>query len=154
MFRTARGLKELAHKAELRKELAALPAGADPRHRAELEAALRKLEPLSGATLTLKAAGQRFSLYDFYGNAVPARRGRIEVPLDHRGFFLRGDGRPGSFAALCAAVRQARIEGIEPLATVCHDFTAPIATKPPLRLTLINVLNRPVKGKLDLTVGT
>lgn len=153
LFRTARGLVEINHKAELKQQRAALPANADPKERTEREQALRKPEPLSGATLTLQAAGDRFSLYDFYGNPVPARGGQIVVPLDHRGFFLRGDGRPGSFTALVAAVRGGRVAGIEPLAKVCHDLTAPIASKPTLRLQLTNVLNRKLRGRLSLTLG-
>ena len=151
-FRTARGLREQEHKAELRKQLAALPANADVKQRGELEAALRRLEPLSGGTMTLEKRGP-FQLYDFYGNAAAAARGRIVVPLDHRGFFLRGDGKPGSFAALLAALQSARVEGLEPLATVCHDLTSPVSAKPSLRLTLTNVLNRRIKGRLSVTLG-
>ena len=150
LFRTARGLAERRHKAELRAKLAALPAGA--KERAGIEAALAKDEPLSGGSMTFAAAGGRFSLYDFYGNPVPLTNGQIVVPLDHRGFFLRGDGRRGSFEALLSALWTARVEGIEPLAWAVHDFTAPLEQRPPLRLSLTNVLNRGVKGKLQLTV--
>ncbi|MCX7049186.1 MAG: hypothetical protein NTX50_27340 [Candidatus Sumerlaeota bacterium] len=163
LFRTARGLKEMAHKAELKKELAALPVDgetnattsptANAKKRQELEKQIRKLEPLSGAMMTLSASGDRFSLYDFYGNPVPSQDGKIIVPLDHRGFFLRADGGPDSFAALVEAVRSSRVAGIEPLATVCHDMTAPIAGKPALRLELTNVLNRKIKGNLEVSLG-
>jgi hypothetical protein len=98
--------------------------------------------------MTVSDAGGRVRLYDFYGNPVPAKGGKIAIPLDGRGFFLRGDGRPGSFAALVKAVRESRVEGIEPLATVARDFLAPVGEKPALRLTLTNVLNRPVSGAL------
>ena len=108
---------------------------------------------LQGATLTLQAAGDRFSLYDFYGNPVPAQAGQIIVPLDGRGFFLRADGSPGSFTKLLAAVQSARIEGIEPLATIAHDLTVRIEQHTTLRLTLINILNRPVTGTLAVTLG-
>jgi hypothetical protein len=154
LFRTARGLKEIEHKAAVKEGFdAARQVVSEPRLREQFEAAQRKPEPLSGATMTLKADGERFALFDFYGNAVPAARGEIAVPLDHRGFFLRGDGKPGSFAALLDALRAARIEGIEPLATVCHDMTAPIASRPALRLTLTNVLNRKIRGALHVTLG-
>jgi len=152
-FRTARGLAEVAHKAELRKQLAALPADAPATDREALQAQMAKFEVLSGATMTLSAAGGRFSLYDFYGNAVAPKDGRIVVPLDGRGFFLRADGSPGSLAELVKAVRESRIEGIEPLATVAHDMTARIEQGPALRLTLTNVLNRPVSGTLTVRLG-
>jgi hypothetical protein len=50
-------------------------------------------------------------------------------------------------------VKASRVEGIEPLATACHDMTAPIASRPTLRLTLTNVLNRPVAGTLTVRLG-
>lgn len=150
LFRTARGQTERAHKRELRAQLAALPA--DSPARARLEAALAKDEPLSGGSLTLPA-DPRYSLYDFYGNPVPGVEGRLTVPLDHRGFFLRGNGAPGAFKALLDALRTARTEGLEPLAKVCCDLTAPIEHKPTLRLRLTNVLNRPIHGNLSLTLG-
>jgi hypothetical protein len=169
LFRTARGLTEAAHKAALRQKLAALsPAEAaalDPSaprqeggsrpltRRESLLKALAAPETLSGATMTLSEERGRVRAYDFYGNLVPAQNGRIVIPLDGRGFFLRGNGASGSFAALLAAIRAASIRGIEPLATVAHDLTAPVASRPTLRLTLTNVLNRPVRGTLAVTLG-
>jgi hypothetical protein len=157
MFRTARGLAEAAHKETIRKQLAALPSAAGDKEvadrRATLLKALETPETLSGATMTLSDHGGRVRAFDFYGNPVPAKGGSIVIPLDGRGFFLRGDGRTGSFAVLLAAIRASRIEGIEPLATVAHDLTAPVATRPSLRLTLTNVLNRPVRGMLNVTLG-
>ena len=152
-FRTARGFAERAHKAALRVRLAALPADSPPPGRAALQAQIDAPETLSGATLTLADPAGRFRLYDFYGNVVPARGGKITVPLDGRGFFLRTDGAPGSFAALTRAIRAGRVLGIEPVALVAHDLLAPVGTHPRLRLTLTNVLNRPVTGRLALTLG-
>ncbi len=170
LFRTARGLAEAAHKEALRKELASLPPGKSDasapaaseregqnKSLSRREALLRALqtpETLSGATMTLSDAAGRVRAYDFYGNAVPAKSGKVVIPLDGRGFFLRGDGRPGSFEALLTAIRGARIAGIEPLATVAHDLTAPITQGPMLRLTLTNVLNRPVSGTLAVRLGS
>jgi hypothetical protein len=158
LFRTARGFAERARKGELQKQLAALPplpadAGKKEKaERAKLVAAATDTETLSGATMTIADAG-KFSLYDFYGNPVPAKDGKITVPLDGRGFFLRGDGSAGAYSALIEAVKQSRIEGIEPLAIAAHDMTARIDRHPDLRLTLTNVLNRPVNGLLSLTLG-
>ncbi|MDR3708082.1 MAG: hypothetical protein P4L33_07260 [Capsulimonadaceae bacterium] len=147
-MRTARGFVEIAHKAALRKQLAA----ASDSDRAKLQTLLDTPETLSGATMTI-AAGQGFSLYDCYGNPVPAKDGKIVVPLDGRGFFLRGDGAPGSFQRLVEAVRAARIDGIEPLAIVAHDMTLPVGNHPALKLVLTNVLNRPVTGRLNVRLG-
>jgi hypothetical protein len=154
LFRTARGLAEVSHKEKVKAEIASLPPEAKPQIRDSLVALLGKNEVLSHATLTLGDRNGRFRLYDFYGNPVESRNGRIVIPLDHRGFFLRADGSRGSFNGLLDAVRNSRIEGIEPLATEAHDLTCPISRKPELGLTLTNVLNRPVRGMLRVRLGT
>ena len=151
-FRTARSLKERARQAELKAKLAALPADARPQDRGAIEKDLKAKLPLQGATMTV-AASDRFRLIDPYGNPVAPKGGKYVVPLSSEGFFLRGDGKPGAFEILLAAVRQGRMEGIEPLAKVCSDMTAPIGGKPALRLKLTNVLNRPVKGRLSVKLG-
>ncbi len=158
LFRTARGIREKDAKQALFERLATLP-GTAPERAALLEE-FSTGRTLEGASLELRVPRRwfgwgdaRFALYDFYGNPMPARDGVISVPLDGRGFFLRGNGRRGSFAALQRAVAQSRIQGIEPLAVTCHDLLAPVAARPELRLTLVNVLNRPVAGRLDVTLA-
>ena len=152
-FRTARGFAERRHKAVLRVRLAKMPADTPAADRARLQTQVDTPETLSDATLTLADGGGRFRLYDFYGNGIPAQGGRVTVPLDGRGFFLRADGSPGSFAALTRALRAGRTAGIEPLALVAHDLLTPIESHPTLRLVLTNVLNRRVTGRLRLTLG-
>ncbi|HEY8964810.1 MAG TPA: hypothetical protein VIM58_00085, partial [Candidatus Methylacidiphilales bacterium] len=61
---------------------------------------------------------------------------------------------PGSFARLTDAIAKGRIEGYQPLAIVAHDLLAPVGAKgAALRLTLTNVLNRPVRAKLQAALG-
>ncbi len=151
-FRTARGLNEVADKAAILARIVALPQGATEKERKSLQQSLAKYEVLSGASLSLSGSSS-YSLFDFYGNPVQAKGSHIVVPLDGRGFFLRGNGKPGSFAKLIEAVMRARVDGIEPLATVAHDLTKRIENKPALRLTLTNILNRPVSGKVVVTLG-
>jgi len=159
-FRTVEPLAGQAHVAELRRELAALPAAAPapagpapaPDPREALQLAINRHTPITGARMVL-AASPKYSLYDYYGNPQPAAGGRIVIPLNTHGFFLRGDGRPGSFAALVSALRNGRIEGLEPVEIVAHDMTASIGQRPVLRLTLTNVLNRPVQGRLTAHLG-
>lgn len=152
LFRTARGARELANEARLQQQISALPSSKS-KERAALQTEIDRPETLAGATMTLRASGDDFSLFDPYGNRVAPQNGRILVPLDGRGFFLRGNGEPGSFAKLVRAVQGGYVQGIEPLATVARDFTLPIAQKPTLRLELTNVLNRSVRGQLSLQVG-
>ncbi|MDQ2731288.1 MAG: hypothetical protein M3Y56_06480, partial [Armatimonadota bacterium] len=153
LFRTATGLKNRPRQQELERQIAALPADAPEADRTSLQTALTREETLEGASMTLDAQGGLFSLYDFYGNPVPAENGKIIVPLDGRGFFLRSNGSKGSFARLVDTVRNSHVDGIEPLAPVAHDMTAPIDEHPTLRLSLTNILNRPVSGALNVKVA-
>jgi hypothetical protein len=104
------------------------------------------------ARMELGDGGGQFVLYDFYANPLPSRDGQITVPLNELGYFLRSDGRPGSFQKLLAAIAKGNITGLEPVEIIAHDLTAPIATQPKLRFKITNVLNRPVSGKLSVNV--
>ena len=104
------------------------------------------------AAMDLTDGGGRFRLLDFYGNPVPSKNGRIVVPLNGLGYFLRTDGSAGSFARLIEAVRRARIAGVDPVEIVAADMTSPIGSHPALRVRLTNVLNRPIRGRLTARV--
>jgi hypothetical protein len=106
----------------------------------------------NGGSLTLPDDGGQFVLYDFYGNPVPSAGGKITVPLNGLGYFLRTNGARGSFTRLVAAVEKARITGYAPVEIVAHDLTAPVGEKPMLRLTLTTVYNRPIAGTLAVTL--
>lgn len=95
-----------------------------------------------------------FRLYDFYGNVIPPQGGKYEIPLNYQGYFMRTDGRKGSFKQLVSALKTAKVEGYEPVDIVAKDFTAPIAAKPEIELELTNVLNRDIAGVLKVKVGT
>ncbi|MBS3763261.1 MAG: hypothetical protein KGZ25_08170, partial [Planctomycetes bacterium] len=150
-FFTCRSQQEVRIKEELRKKLASLPANAPERE--EITARLKKYMPWTGAKMTLRCPDNAFSLYDFYGNRVETKNGEIVVPLDARGFYLRGNGEEGSFSKLLAALKNARVYGVEPLVTEALDMTAPIAEKPAIRLKSTNTLNRPIKGELNVSVA-
>ncbi len=104
------------------------------------------------ARLELAAEGGKFALYDFYGNPLPPESGRIVLPLNNLGYFLRADGSRGSFAALLKALASAQIAGLDPVEIVASDLTAPISARPKLRLKVSDVLNRPIKGKLTVKI--
>lgn len=111
----------------------------------------RSVSLADDASLTLGDDAGHIRLYDFYGNPVASDKGKIRVPLNGLGYFLRTDGSAGSFARLVRGVREAEIRGYAPVELVAHDFTAPIGSKPVLRLKITNVMNRPVAG--DVRVG-
>ncbi len=104
------------------------------------------------ARLELAAEGGKFILYDFYGNPLPPESGKIVVPLNNLGYFLRTDGSRDSFSALLRAIAKAQIVGVEPVEIIASDMTAPIAAQPRVKLRISNVLNRPVKGSLTVKV--
>jgi hypothetical protein len=105
------------------------------------------------ASLSIKDPEGIFRLYDFYGNRVPATAGVITVPLNGLGYFVRSDGSAGSFQKLIEAIRIAHSEGYAPVQIVAHDLTAAVEDKPTLKITLTNILNRPVQGRLAASLG-
>lgn len=153
LFRSVHGLTASARMDEIRSKITALHADAPAKEKKSLEAALKTAEVLADATMTIPSANGAFVLYDFYGNPLPAKDGRVVVPLDGLGYFLRTDGSKGSMARLVEAVRNARIDGYEPVDVVAHDLTGRIESRPTLRLTLTNILNRAVSGKLSVKLA-
>ena len=115
-------------------------------------ALFRSVKVAADATLLVSDPNAEIRLFDFYGNPVPSKAGKIQVPLNGLGFFLRTDGSAGSFSRLLTALRQARMQGYDPVQIVAHDFTAPVGAHPQLRITLTNVLNRPITGRVKAAV--
>jgi len=149
LFRDVYGLKNIDEVLSLKNQLA---AASNPAQIKTLTAQLTAASILHDASYALDDNDGKFGLKDFYGNDVPVRDGKIVVPLDGLGYFLRGNGRPGSFAALLDALRHGRVDGYEPVSVQLHDFLEPISAHPALRVTLTNILNRPITGRLQLNV--
>ncbi|HSA03418.1 MAG TPA: hypothetical protein P5055_22040, partial [Candidatus Paceibacterota bacterium] len=104
------------------------------------------------ARMELGDGDGHFVLYDFYANPVPSQSGKIVVPLNGLGYFLRTDSRPGSFAKLLAALSKARISGLEPVEIIASDMTEPVGSKPKMKFRITNVLNRSVKGRFTARI--
>jgi hypothetical protein len=102
----------------------------------------------AGATMQVPDLGGAIMMFDFYGNPLSSKNGILTVPLNGLGYFLRSDGKLGSFARLVEAVRKAKTSGIEPVEIKAHDMTAAVSDRPSLRIEVTNVLNRSVKGSL------
>jgi len=145
-----RGTTEANEKEELRKKTAALPANSP--EKIKLLEQLQQYKGLTGGKMTIKA-DPSFSLFDFYGNQVPAKAGKIEIPLSFQGYFLRTDGSKGSFARLTSALKKGLIEGYEPVEIVVKDLEARIEDKPVMQLRLTNILNRTISGSISLSLG-
>jgi hypothetical protein len=112
----------------------------------------RSVSLAKDARMEIPDEGGRFILCDFYANPLPAESSKIIIPLNNLGYFLRTDGSRGSFNKLLKAISQAKIIGLDPVEIVTSDMTAPIGTKPRLRLKLSDVLDRPVKGTLTVKI--
>jgi hypothetical protein len=105
------------------------------------------------AKMVIDDAGGKVVLFDFYGNRLASTAGKITVPLNGLGYFLRTNGSAGSFAVLLKSVKAGRITGIDPVEIVAHDLTGRTSQHPDLKITVTNMLNRPVTGKVSATLG-
>ncbi len=152
-FRSITGLANAQKIAKARADLAKLLPDAKEEERTKAQNRLATAQTLSGGRLTIPDGGGAFILYDFYGNPLPSKGGKITVPLNGLGYFLRSNGAKGSFKRLLQAVKTARIDGYVPVEIEARDLTRPISMKPALRLTLTNILNRPASGTLDVKLG-
>ncbi len=113
----------------------------------------RSIQVAADAQMTLDNREHRFRLFDSTGNDMSGAGDVLTVPLNGSGYFLRGDGRPGSFTALLAATKTANIHGLTPVEIKAHDLTARIDQQPSLRLTLTNVLDHPVTGNVSASLA-
>lgn len=150
LFRNVRGLNEMAQKDEMRKKMSELPS--DSPERKNLLRKLGEYNALNGGKMTIRD-DPSFCLYDFYGNKVPAKDRKIEIPLTFQGYFLRTDGSKGSFERLTSALKKGLIEGYEPVEIVAKDLVQPIEQKPIMELQITNILNRSVTGILNVKLG-
>ena len=112
----------------------------------------RSVALAANARLEIEDQRGRFRLLDFYGNSLPAAAGHIQVPLNGLGYFLRTDGSRGSMRQLLAALRHARITGLDPVEIVAADFCAPLSARPTMRFRVTNVLNRRVHGRFAAAI--
>ena len=154
LHRTIHSTRHLDEYEAATAKLASMPTDAPAEERATLVKQIRELTLVHDATMTVDNPDGKFKLYDFYGNPVDTKGGPIVVPLDGRGFFLRSDGTPGSFDALTKAVTDSKTEGFECAELIAHDLLAPIESHPSLKITITNVLNRPISGTLAVTLGS
>lgn len=147
LFRGVRGKLEANEKAEIRKQIALLPD--DSPTKEKLRQQLAEYKGLTGGKMTIKADAS-FSLFDFYGNQVPAKGSNIEIPLSFQGYFLRTDGSKGSFEKLKKALEKGFVEGYEPVEIIVKDMINRIGQTPVVELQLTNILNRPLTGVLNI----
>ncbi len=152
LFRTVLPDGQRAAVETLRAKLDALSAAAPPAERKEFERDIARASTIRTGTMKLANPTDRFHLFDMYGNDVPPQNGVTTIPLNGVGWVLRTDGSAGSFDALLAALRAADIRGYEPVMIRLRDFTARIEQRPSLDITLHNLYNRPLTGRVTVAI--
>lgn len=152
LFRTVYSLKEMEEKEKVREIIKTLDPVADAEEIQTRALHLQTRDRMTGGSMEINNTRNLYRLYDFYGNEIISEKGKIIVPLNHQGYFLRTDGSTGSFASLVEAIQNSRIEGYEPVESIIYDFTSPIHENPIFTIRLTNILNRPLKGVLDLEI--
>jgi len=152
IMRDVRPLKEVEAKRALHARLATLTPGSDEHAKALAEFSARQPFAGAGANLTLPADA-RWGVYDSVGNALKPINNAYVVPIDDSGWYLRGDGKPGSFAALRAALATAPITGLAPLSLVIIDPREDLAAGATVTVNVTNVLNRAINATIGGTMG-
>ena len=110
-------------------------------------------KPMRDAKLVIDTHGQPYTLLDVYGNPIQTRDKRIEVPLSEKGLFLRANPQvKGSFEQLLGALRESRVEGLEPVEIIAFDVVKPIESRPKLRVRITSQHNQPIVGKLKVQI--
>ncbi|MGN1359616.1 MAG: hypothetical protein ACI4X9_04095 [Kiritimatiellia bacterium] len=106
---------------------------------------------LSRGTLTL-TDGADIEWFDACGNllatGIPGKP--LTITLDDNGTYLRANGKPGSASRLKQALMSARVDGLPAVAPTLRDATRPLAKGTCFRAELRNLLNRPIRGTLQV----
>ncbi|MDR2776293.1 MAG: hypothetical protein LBC19_16460 [Tannerella sp.] len=149
LFRNVRSLTETERRIALYNKMKTLTVDSEEWKTTGKE--LNAYRPITDGKMIVKAEPS-FLLYDFYGNIVLPQNGVYEIPLNCQGYFMRTNGRKGSFDRLTNTIRNARIEGYQPLEVIAKDFTTPVLPGATMDIEVSNILNRPVGGTLKVTI--
>lgn len=167
MYPNVRPLEEIRRKNELRRQIPLLKQGTSlwnslkkefsgrfpDRHIGDsnlirsLTELLREPWPFTGVSLEVDASCGTFALFDMYGNPVKAENGVYRIPLDIRGFYLRSTA-PGGFDDLLTALKRSCMTGMQVVELIPRDFLESVKPGARLRMTVHNLLNRPLNGCL------
>jgi len=109
-----------------------------------------QLQLADGGTITIDNADGALELYDIAGNREFQGRKAVTLPMNYLSHYLRCPR--GGAELIAKRLRAARIEGVRPVEIVARDFTTPVdAPGAAARVTLHNLLNRPLEGTLKVT---
>jgi hypothetical protein len=109
-----------------------------------------QLNQQQGGTLSIDNSDGQIEVYDMAGNRAFVGEKSIVIPLDLQGWYLRSP--KGGTTLIQERLSSARLEGIRPVEIIAHDFGSPVESAGAKTVvTLHNLMNRPISGKLTIT---
>ena len=103
-----------------------------------------------GGTITIDNADGRLECYDMAGNQVFKKQRAFTIPLDYRAYYLLAP--QGGVQLVQQRLNAATLKGMRPVEIIARDLGAPVdAPGTQVKVTLHNLLNRPLTGTLTLT---
>lgn len=147
LFRGVRSVSEAREEESICREMARTDITSSEKD--SLQRVLDSYRPIRNCKMIIKS-DPAFILYDYYGNEVVCVNKEMEIPLSFQAYYMRTNGKKGSFEKLLKALRYSRIEGYEPVEIIAKDMKKRIEEKPILELQLTNILNRDINGRLHI----
>jgi len=102
-----------------------------------------------GGTVTINNADGALEFYDIAGNPEFDRQKQVTLSADYLAHYIKCP--EGGAKVIAERLRAARLDGFRPVEIIARDFTAPVQGPGRVTVTLHNLLNRPLKGRLTLT---
>ena len=103
-----------------------------------------------GGTITIDNSDGALEFYDIAGNRELEGMKEVRLPADYLAHYIRSPR--GGLKVIAERLNSARLEGLRPVEIIARDFTTPLdAPGAVARVTLHNLLNRPIAGKLTIT---
>jgi len=102
-----------------------------------------------GGQLAIDNADSAIEFFDVAGNREFEGQKQVKVPMDYLAHYLRAPR--GGVDLIAKRLAAARFEGVRPVEIIARDLTSPVdARGASVRVTLHNLMNRPVEGTLSL----
>ena len=101
----------------------------------------------SDGQLTVSDPGNVLTAYDITGNALPRTGTTIKIPLGAAIYYMVSSKGADD---LVQHLRDATVQGLEPVQIALSDFTKPLSQNPPLRVKVSNTYNVPMSGTVEV----
>ncbi len=109
-----------------------------------------QLQLADGGTIAIDNADGALEFHDIAGNREFQGQKAVTLPMNYLSHYIRCPR--GGAELIEKRLRAARIEGVRPVEIIARDFVTPVdAPGATARVTLHNLLNRPIEGSLKVT---